>query len=90
MIVQEGTLNLTALIVPDIIVQIIQPRIALLNGVPNLNTTGTTNGERVLSYGYPHVAWYPEGIEGWERANLPVAVAQAEPRAGEESAHKDK
>ena len=39
--------------------------------------------KRVLSYGYPNVAWYPEGTEGWERANLPVAEAQPEPRAGE-------
>src|SRR6266487_1466250 len=29
--------------------------------------------KRVLSYGYSNVAWYPEGTEGWERANLPVA-----------------
>src|SRR6186997_2818636 len=26
--------------------------------------------KRVLSYGYLNVAWYPEGTEGWERANL--------------------
>ena len=36
--------------------------------------------KRVLSYGYPNVAWYPEGTDGWERANLPVAEAQPEPR----------
>ena len=42
--------------------------------------------KRVLSYGYPNVAWYPEGTEGWERANLPVAEAQPEPRADEERA----
>jgi PQQ-dependent catabolism-associated CXXCW motif protein len=40
--------------------------------------------KRVLSYGYPNVAWYPEGTEGWERANLPVAEAQPEPRPDEE------
>jgi PQQ-dependent catabolism-associated CXXCW motif protein len=40
--------------------------------------------KRVLSYGYPNVAWYPEGTEGWERANLPVEEAQLEPRADEE------
>ena len=33
--------------------------------------------KRVLSYGYPNVAWYPEGTEGWERANLPVAEVAA-------------
>jgi PQQ-dependent catabolism-associated CXXCW motif protein len=42
--------------------------------------------KRVRSYGYPNVAWYPEGTEGWERANLPVAEAQPEPRADEERA----
>jgi len=40
--------------------------------------------KRVLSFGYPNVAWYPEGTEGWERASLPVVEAQPEPRAGEE------
>jgi PQQ-dependent catabolism-associated CXXCW motif protein len=40
--------------------------------------------KRVLSYGYPNVAWYPEGTEGWQRADLPVAESQPEPRAGEE------
>src|SRR5258705_455008 len=46
--------------------------------------------KRVLSYGYPNVAWYPEGTEGWERANLPVAEAQPEPRAPEDKAHEGK
>lgn len=40
--------------------------------------------KRVLSYGYSNVAWYPDGTEGWARANLPVAEAQPEPRADEE------
>jgi PQQ-dependent catabolism-associated CXXCW motif protein len=40
--------------------------------------------KRVLSYGYANVAWYPEGTEGWERANLPLVESQPEPRAGEE------
>ncbi len=39
---------------------------------------------RALSYGYRNVAWYPDGTEGWERALLPLADAQPEPRAGEE------
>ena len=39
--------------------------------------------KRALSYGYRNVAWYPEGTDGWQRADLPVAEAQ--PRAGEES-----
>jgi rhodanese-related sulfurtransferase len=46
--------------------------------------------KRGLSYGYRNVAWYPEGTEGWERASLPVAEAQPEPRAGEEKAHDGK
>jgi PQQ-dependent catabolism-associated CXXCW motif protein len=40
--------------------------------------------KRVLSYGYSNVAWYPEGTDGWQWANLPVADSQPEPRAGEE------
>lgn len=40
---------------------------------------------RALSYGYSNVAWYPEGSDGWERASLPVAAGQAEPRPEEES-----
>jgi PQQ-dependent catabolism-associated CXXCW motif protein len=39
---------------------------------------------RALAYGYSNVTWYPEGTEGWERANLPVVEAQPEPRPGEE------
>ena len=41
--------------------------------------------KRVLSYGYRNVAWYPEGTDGWQRADLPVAESQPEPRAGEEN-----
>jgi PQQ-dependent catabolism-associated CXXCW motif protein len=40
--------------------------------------------KRVLSYGYSNVAWYPEGTDGWQRADLPLADSQPEPRAGEE------
>ncbi|PDT73372.1 PQQ-dependent catabolism-associated CXXCW motif protein [Bradyrhizobium sp. C9] len=40
--------------------------------------------KRVLSYGYRNVAWYPEGTDGWERANLPLADAEPEPREGEQ------
>jgi PQQ-dependent catabolism-associated CXXCW motif protein len=41
--------------------------------------------KRALSYGYSNVAWYPEGTDGWQRADLPLAESQPEPRAGEES-----
>lgn len=40
--------------------------------------------KRVLSYGYRNVAWYPDGTDGWERALLPLAPAEPEPRSGEE------
>jgi PQQ-dependent catabolism-associated CXXCW motif protein len=39
--------------------------------------------KRALSYGYSNVAWYPLGTDGWQRANLPSAESQPEPRAGE-------
>ncbi|KJC56742.1 rhodanese [Bradyrhizobium sp. LTSPM299] len=39
--------------------------------------------KRVLSYGYRNVAWYPDGTDGWERANLPLANAEPEPHADE-------
>jgi PQQ-dependent catabolism-associated CXXCW motif protein len=42
--------------------------------------------KRALSYGYSNVAWYPEGTDGWQRANLPLADSHPEPRAGEEGA----
>ena len=37
---------------------------------------------RVLAYGYIDVAWYPEGTDGCQRANLPVADSQPTPRVG--------
>ena len=40
--------------------------------------------KRALSYGYRNVAWYPEGTDGWQRADLPVSESQPEP-AGEEN-----
>ena len=39
--------------------------------------------KRALSFGYSNVAWYPDGTDGWERANLPTAEAQPEPRPAE-------
>ena len=30
--------------------------------------------KRALSYGYQHVYWYRDGIEGWKAAGLPTAV----------------
>lgn len=43
--------------------------------------------KRILSYGYSSVAWYPDGTEGWERANLPLVEAQPEPRTDEKRSH---
>jgi PQQ-dependent catabolism-associated CXXCW motif protein len=39
--------------------------------------------KRAIAYGYSNVAWYPEGSDGWERAQLPLAEAQPEPRPEE-------
>ena len=36
--------------------------------------------KRILSWGYSNVAWYPDGTDGWERANLPTVESQPEPR----------
>ena len=36
--------------------------------------------KRAMSYGYSNVAWYPEGTNGWERAELPMAESRPEPR----------
>jgi PQQ-dependent catabolism-associated CXXCW motif protein len=38
--------------------------------------------KRILTYGYSNVAWYPDGTDGWERANLPMVESQPEPRSG--------
>ena len=38
---------------------------------------------RVLSYGYPNVAWYPQGTDGWDHEQLPLVEAQPEPRPEE-------
>jgi PQQ-dependent catabolism-associated CXXCW motif protein len=43
--------------------------------------------KRVLSYGYSNVAWYPDGTDGWERANLPMVESQPEPRPSEQDSN---
>jgi len=40
--------------------------------------------KRILSYGYANVAWYPEGTDGWQQADLPLEESQPIPRPGEE------
>lgn len=43
------------------------------------NCWGSWNAaERALSYGYRHVFWYPDGIEGWEEAGFPTIPAEPE------------
>ena len=39
--------------------------------------------KRALALGYPNVAWYPEGTDGWLGALLPLKDATPEPRPGE-------
>jgi PQQ-dependent catabolism-associated CXXCW motif protein len=41
--------------------------------------------KRILSWGYSDVAWYPDGTDGWERANLPTVESQPEPRPDQRS-----
>jgi PQQ-dependent catabolism-associated CXXCW motif protein len=36
--------------------------------------------KRALTYGYSNVAWYPEGTDAWQRADLPVEDSRPEPR----------
>jgi PQQ-dependent catabolism-associated CXXCW motif protein len=40
--------------------------------------------KRARSYGYSNVAWYPEGTDGWQNADLPLVVSEPEPRPVEE------
>ena len=37
--------------------------------------------KRALAIGYTHVAWYPDGTDGWARRDLPLQEIAAEPRA---------
>lgn len=36
--------------------------------------------KRALALGYRNVAWYPQGTDGWQRADLPLADSQPQPR----------
>jgi PQQ-dependent catabolism-associated CXXCW motif protein len=42
--------------------------------------------KRALAYGYSNVAWYPEGTDGWQFADLPLADSHPQPRPIEEGA----
>jgi PQQ-dependent catabolism-associated CXXCW motif protein len=39
--------------------------------------------KRLVSWGYTNIAWYPEGTDGWQFADLPVEQARPEPRPDE-------
>ena len=39
--------------------------------------------KRALSLGYTNVAWYPDGTDGWEEADLPLQDSHPEPRPAE-------
>jgi len=39
--------------------------------------------KRALALGYPNVAWYPQGTDGWSAALLPLEDSTPEPRPGE-------
>jgi PQQ-dependent catabolism-associated CXXCW motif protein len=39
--------------------------------------------KRALAYGYSNLAWYPEGTDAWEAADLPLAEVQPEQRPSE-------
>ena len=34
--------------------------------------------KRAIGYGYRNVYWYPDGIEGWRKAKLPIKVIEPE------------
>ena len=36
--------------------------------------------KRAAAMGYPHIAWYPEGTDGWTAAGLPVELKEPAPR----------
>jgi PQQ-dependent catabolism-associated CXXCW motif protein len=36
--------------------------------------------KRALTLGYRNVAWYPDGTDGWQRADLPLAESRPQPR----------
>jgi PQQ-dependent catabolism-associated CXXCW motif protein len=36
--------------------------------------------KRALGLGYPHIAWYPDGTDGWTANGLPVESAKPVPR----------
>ena len=35
--------------------------------------------KRAASWGYKQIYWYPDGIDGWDAANLPTADAEPAP-----------
>jgi PQQ-dependent catabolism-associated CXXCW motif protein len=36
--------------------------------------------KRALALGFTHVDWYPDGVDGWREAGLPLEAREPEPR----------
>lgn len=36
-------------------------------------------GKRLVTWGYAHVRWFPEGIDGWQQADKETAVVKPDP-----------
>ncbi|HEU4625569.1 MAG TPA: quinoprotein dehydrogenase-associated SoxYZ-like carrier [Steroidobacteraceae bacterium] len=43
--------------------------------------------KRAIRYGYRRVYWFPDGIEGWQKAGFSTAVAQPELLPGQRESH---
>lgn len=39
--------------------------------------------KRAMGLGYSHIAWYPDGTDGWEAAHLPLEKREPVPRQSE-------
>ena len=35
---------------------------------------------RAVALGYKQISWYPDGVDGWREAGLPLEPREAEPR----------
>ncbi|MDV6320648.1 hypothetical protein, partial [Chromohalobacter sp. HP20-39] len=79
-IVQQGSINTTALIVPDLYVQIVPPQVALLNGVPTnvLGIVGTaqwgpTNSPTIIG----NMAMYAQAFGAIQNLTYDMGTAVA-------------
>ena len=79
-IVQQGSINTTALIVPDLYVQIVPPQVALLNGVPTnvlgvvgTATWGPTNSPTIIG----NMAMYAQAFGAIQNRTYDMGTAVA-------------